>query len=247
MNRFGAFAVHLGISLAIFVALAAVVVFVWYPGFFFTTDGGWQGIRLIAMVDVVLGPLLTLVVFDRAKPELKRDLTIIGLVQASCLAAGVFVVYSERPLALVYSDGSFQSVSADTYREAGLPIPDLSHLPGPYPKRVLVDLPEDPFAQADIRREAIQRKIPLRAMAELYVPLEYGQLNADEEALDREVLERLDREHGALSEWLVRQGGSLEEYAFFPYGARYDYVILAFSRASGEPAGLVDLPLVKSS
>lgn len=247
MNRFGAFGVHLGISLVIFLALAAVVVFLWYPGFFFTTDGGWQGIRLIATVDLVLGPLLTLVVFDRNKPELRRDLTIIGVVQATCLAAGVFVVYSERPLALVYSDGSFKSVSADTYREAGLPVPDLSHLPGPYPKQVVVDLPEDPIAQSDIRRDAIGRKIPLAAMADLYVPLSYERLRADREAMSGDTLERLDQQNQALTQWLEARDGRLEDYAFFPYGARYDYVILAFSRASGEPAGLVDLPLVKGS
>ena len=76
MNRFGAFAVHLGISLIIFIILGYLILFHWYPDFFFTSDGGWQGIRIVAFVDLVLGPVLTLVVFNNKKPkaELRRDL-----------------------------------------------------------------------------------------------------------------------------------------------------------------------------
>jgi hypothetical protein len=56
MNRFGAFLVHLAISLVIFFLLAALVLFVWYPDFFFAADGGWEGIRIIILVDLVARP-----------------------------------------------------------------------------------------------------------------------------------------------------------------------------------------------
>ena len=52
MTRYRAFAIHLGISLAIFTVLAYLVLAVWYPDLFFTTDGGWQGIRIIIAVDL---------------------------------------------------------------------------------------------------------------------------------------------------------------------------------------------------
>lgn len=244
MNRFGAFLVHLGISLVIFAVLAAVVVFVWYPDFFFTTDGGWQGIRIIAAVDLVLGPVLTLIVFNRAKPraELARDLTIIGVVQATCLVAGTYVVYSERPLALVYSDGQFHSVSADSYTSVGLNVPDLSGLPGSYPKQVVVDVPRDRAEQSNIRRLAYEKGVPLRALAELYVPLTHERLNADKEAIDLAHLEQLDRGAQTVSRWLADHGGTFEDYDFFPYGARYEYVFLAVSRHSREIVGLLKIP-----
>jgi hypothetical protein len=62
-NRNTAFAIPLAISLVIFAILTAIGVFVWAPDFFFTTDGGWQGIRILGAVDLVLGPLLTLIVY----------------------------------------------------------------------------------------------------------------------------------------------------------------------------------------
>ena len=68
MSRYLAAFYHLLISLVIFVFLAYLVVFVWYPDFFFDIDGGWEGMRIIIAVDLVLGPMLTLVVFKAGKP-----------------------------------------------------------------------------------------------------------------------------------------------------------------------------------
>ena len=41
----------------------------------------------------------------------------IGVVQVVCLAAGVWIVHGERPLAIVYVDGSFYSVTAQSFKE----------------------------------------------------------------------------------------------------------------------------------
>ncbi|MFP6814558.1 MAG: hypothetical protein VB949_02660 [Pseudomonadales bacterium] len=132
--------------------LAYLVVFVWYPDFFFTTDGGWQGIRIIAAVDLVLGPTLTLVVYKKGKPGLKTDLTLIGLFQAVCLFVGTYVVYEERPIIMVYSDGQFFSMAADAYRDVGVEIPDLGRFPGVGPKWVALMVPDDVEAENTLRR-----------------------------------------------------------------------------------------------
>lgn len=56
-------------------------------------------VKILVGVDLVLGPLLTLIVFNVAKPrkELARDLGLILAVQLSALAWGVQVTYSVRP------------------------------------------------------------------------------------------------------------------------------------------------------
>lgn len=79
-NRYQAFAIHLGLSFLIFIVLASLIVFYWYPGFLFATDGGWQGIRLIAGVDLVIGPCLTLLLYKRGKPGLKFDMMCVDLI-----------------------------------------------------------------------------------------------------------------------------------------------------------------------
>lgn len=120
-NRWQAFAIHLAISIVIFLLLAAVI-YRWYPGVLFKYDGGLEGIKLIAGVDLVIGPLLTLLVYNTAKKSLKKDLTIIGVLQIACLIGGMWTVYQTRPVAVVYADGAFRSMPYLLYQDAGVDI-----------------------------------------------------------------------------------------------------------------------------
>ncbi len=88
MTRLRAFLVHLSLSAAIVGCSFAIVFFVWYPQPYFEVVGAWYLIRILFIVDVVLGPLLTFIVFKAGKPGLRFDLTVIALVQVAALAMG---------------------------------------------------------------------------------------------------------------------------------------------------------------
>ena len=242
MTRISAFLIHLGISFAIFLGLAYLVVFIWYPDFFFSTDGGWQGMRIIIAVDLVLGPALTLIVFKPGKPGLKFDLTLIGLFQGACLIAGVYVVHSERPLAMVYVDGQFFSMSGDDYSGVGLPIPDLRAVPGKSPKWVTVDIPEDPWASSEIRKNAMKQGTPLRTLAERYVPFSPEHVDLEREAYP--LSELLDRDQMAqqVPLWLTEHGGTLEDYAFIRFATRYRFIFLGMNQTDLAIKGILETP-----
>jgi hypothetical protein len=241
MHRTQAFLIHLGISLSIFAVLAYLVVKVWYPDFFFETDGGWQGLRLLLGVDLVLGPLLTLIIYRAGKPGLKFDLTAIGIIQATCLAAGVWIVHGERPLAVVYSDGSFYSVTAQSFREVNAPVPDLDAFPGPYPKWVSVKLPEDPGEQSKIRGAMFRGSRMLSTASDYYIPFEPQQIDVHEERSIKEITD-WDRDSLSLPGWLKEHGGAPSDYRFFLFGARYVYAYLGFSVDNGQFIGFLNTP-----
>ncbi len=228
MSRFSAFGIHLGISALIFIGLAYLLLFVWYPDIFFDTDGGWQGMRIIIAVDLVLGPLLTLIVFKTGKPGLRFDLACIGVFQAVCLMAGTYLVFSERPLAMVYVDGQFTSVNADTYTAAGLEVPDLDHYPGSYPKWLMVNVPEDVFEQSELRREMFANGRILALATDRYEPFDPAAAAFVEAPYDRSVLVDRDQTVQQIPRWLAAHGGDLDEYRFYPYGSRYQYVFLGY-------------------
>ena len=50
------------------------------------------------------------------KPGLKFDLSVIAVLQTVCLIAGTWVVWSERPLAVVYVDSRFEVLTANDYK-----------------------------------------------------------------------------------------------------------------------------------
>jgi hypothetical protein len=121
--RLTAAAIHLLLSGLIAACVAVVTLRFWYPGEIGAIAGGRQLFLLILSVDVVMGPLLTLVVFDRRKPrgELIRDLAIIGVLQLAALGYGLHALYVARPVALVYEPGRFRVLSAKDVRVQELP------------------------------------------------------------------------------------------------------------------------------
>lgn len=113
-GRLWAAGVHLAISLAV-AALAALLVFlVWYPYPYREISGGSELFLLVVAVDVVMGPLLTLAVFNTKKPrnELRRDLAVIGLLQLAALVYGLWTVAVARPVHLVFELDRYRVVHA---------------------------------------------------------------------------------------------------------------------------------------
>lgn len=113
-NRYQAFAVHMAISLVIFFILLVCITQYWYPGILFDTGNGWKAIGMIVGIDLVLGPLLTLIVFNHNKSSLKLDLAIIALVQTAALAYGAWTIHQTRPVALAFINTSFMTISANS-------------------------------------------------------------------------------------------------------------------------------------
>ncbi len=242
MSRYSAFGIHLGISFAIFLVLAYLVVFEWYPGMFFDIDGGWRGMRIITAVDMVLGPTLTLAVYKAGKKGLRMDLTLIGLLQFACLFAGTYVVYVERPLAVVFNDGAFAVLSTDDYvNDAGIDVPDLRHIPGDYPKWVLVEVPTGVTEEADFRKKYMSENRLLNSAVENYRPFSVDHDQFTSHALDISVIQNRDVGKLALDDWLAEHGGSLEDYAFYTLSTRYQFGYLGFRVDTGERVGMLNL------
>ncbi len=113
-ERARAAAIHLALSLGV-AALAALLVFgLWYPYPYRDSSGGRELFLLLVAVDVILGPLITLTVFNRKKPrsELFRDLTVVGLIQIVALVYGLWTVCLARPVHIVFEYDRFRVVHA---------------------------------------------------------------------------------------------------------------------------------------
>ena len=111
-------AVHLVCSSVVAIFAAALVFGFWYPYPYRIMSGGRELFLLIIGVDIVCGPLLTLVVFNPAKKykELWRDISFIALVQLSALGYGTWTLWQARPLFLVSEVERFMVVAAPDLR-----------------------------------------------------------------------------------------------------------------------------------
>jgi hypothetical protein len=113
-DRFKASGIHLGLSLTMAVLAALLVFGLWYPYPYREISGGRELFLLVVTVDVILGPLITLAVFNRSKPwaELQRDLAIVVLIQLAALGYGLWTVFVARPVHMVFEYDRFRVVHA---------------------------------------------------------------------------------------------------------------------------------------
>lgn len=111
---------HLLVGLLLVGLLFLFSSWVWFPYPFSHVAGGVHLFILIATVDVVMGPLLTFVIFNRRKPhrELRRDLTWVVCLQLCALAYGIWTMAMARPVYLVHEVDRFQVITAaDVYSQ----------------------------------------------------------------------------------------------------------------------------------
>ena len=76
--------------------------------------GGEILLRLLIGVDVVVGPVITLLIFDPKKQSLKYDLAVIAVLQVAALAYGSYVMFEARPVYNVFVDDRFYTVPANS-------------------------------------------------------------------------------------------------------------------------------------
>lgn len=118
ITRFKAFGIHLLLSLMFFSTLVIAMLVFWFPGTLFFVDGGIQGLKIVAMVDLVLGPLLTLVVYKPGKKTLKLDLAVIAAIQFAALGYGYYTTWNQHTVALVFSENQFVTLSRAAHVDA---------------------------------------------------------------------------------------------------------------------------------
>lgn len=103
LSRYKASLIHLFISAILVGGVVGIIYGSWYPEPTFGIVGVLPIMLMLIGVDLILGPLLTLVVYKHGKPGLKFDLSVIALVQIAALVYGAHTLYQEKPHYLVFA------------------------------------------------------------------------------------------------------------------------------------------------
>ena len=143
MTRFQASRIHFAISAAVVGTVLAIVFLIWYPGPTFEISGARAPVFVLIGVDLVLGPLLTLIVYKQGKPGLKFDLSFIATVQLVALIYGSYTLFSERPFYLVFAIDRVSLVAAKNIDKSSIRYADLTQKPIGRLVNVFARKPED--------------------------------------------------------------------------------------------------------
>ncbi len=234
MSRYQAFITHLGISIFILAIVLGAMKLIWYPDFYFEINGGWEIIKVLIGVDVVLGPLLTLVVFKSGKPSLKFDLSVIAAIQVAALYYGCSIIYAERPAYLVFAVNTFEVVSASELAEESI-IPDnILALKRWGPLAVFAEMPKDEIIKSKILTEVLDGGPDLSRRPEYFRPLLDNLETIINQSLDTSSLIKSHKiSQQSLSDF-INEHGDLGRYSFHPAWGKSKDIIIAIQKSNGK-------------
>jgi hypothetical protein len=174
MTRWKASAIHLALSILVLFTIAAILVWRWYPPGLFHMANADKLLLIIAGVDVVMGPLLTLIVYKRGKKRLKFDLTVIALLQVAAMAYGLNTVWQSRPVYMVAVVDRFRLVFANDLDRKDLAQgkPQYRSLPWLTVETIASPPPKDSKERADVLFLTLDTGKDLHLLPKYYAPFQ---------------------------------------------------------------------------
>lgn len=121
-SKFKAAGVHLLICVLIATTVFILMTQMWYPDGLLTLAGGLRFFTVLVCCDVILGPIITLIVYSIKKSKRERfwDFAIIGAVQVAALSIGLHAIIDGRPAFAVFTGNKIEIINAVHMQEQEL-------------------------------------------------------------------------------------------------------------------------------
>lgn len=240
ISKLKAASLHGLVTLLIAIVSATVVFKVWYPDGLARMTGGVNLYFLVLGVEVCLGPLMSLVIYNPRKPrgELIRDYLVIGLIQLSALLYGLHSTFVTRPVYLVFVVDRIEVISAGELEAADLALApeEFRSLPVFGPQRICAPLPDSPKERSDILMSAFGGK-DIQLMPKYYRVCKEGEVMRAAKSFTvlESGLKKADRYEAA------KQKLPSGNYLWLPIKSRLSVWVEVFPNGDESKAQLVDV------
>jgi hypothetical protein len=241
-TRWQAAGVHFLICIAIAAAVVTLMLTLWYPRPLFEAAGGNDLLFILVGVDIVIGPLCTLVVFKSGKRGLKFDLAVIGALQIAALIYGSYVVALARPAFIVFVMDRFELatvVEIAPEELAAAKYAEFRTVPWTGPLLVAADMPSDPAEQQKLIVLAMSG-FDLQNFPRLFVP--YGERTKEVLAKAQTVARLRATEPVTAKEvdaWLASSGTKEDDVRCLMLRTRFAWIAVLVDPRTAQPVKMV--------
>lgn len=242
VSRWRASAIHLGISVAVGLAVLALLLLVWFPGVYFEIMGASHLILVMLGVDIVLGPLITLIIFNPKKKSLPFDLAVIALLQVSALAYGMYTMALARPVFVLFAVDRFDVSSAAEIEPAHLEQgrqPQFRTLSWTGPVVAAAKSPTDREERKQLLFSSLAG-VDLKNLPKYFVPYTELQAQALERSRPLDTLRKLSADNGpAVDAFLADHGRTADTVHWLPMTGKRGDAAVMMDAQSGAVLGMI--------
>lgn len=231
-SRYSAAGVHFLSSLFIFSLLLWIIIKIWYPQPFFSSSGGWQGLKIVALIDLVLGPLITLIIYNstKSKKELMTDVGTIIILQLAVLSFGIHTIYSERPVAITFWESEFYSIPASALNKQGIGIEQLNQFSDQFPALIYAKKPKTKDGLEEMVKIVEEKNTPPTQQFFLYESATHHISEILQHSININKIISANKDMAKKLESILKETKTKQEDNYYlPLKSRYQNIILIFN------------------
>jgi hypothetical protein len=200
-NRLIAFSTHIIASIVISLIAFLIVFFVWYPAPLDHAFNVSSVFFLLLVVNIIVGPILTFLVYQPKKKSLVFDLSVIVLLQIAAFGYGLHAIFQGRPAFVVFNQDRFEAIrtpdiSLESKKIALANGNKLAVASWTRPRWVAATRAKDSNRSNEILFSALRGGPDWPQLPELYTPLIEESPRMLEKAKSLQVLKTVYQEHG---------------------------------------------------
>jgi len=242
-HKFKASLLHFLISLLLVILIIGSMLFFFFPSIYFSVTDFKELAYIIITVDLILGPLLTFIIFnpDKAKSALYLDFSVVGAVQLSALIYGAYTLYQVHPVYITFNVDRFTVVSAKDAQPKKAKFKEYKISKLSAGKLAFAKNPEDEKLQDQILLDAIQGGEDLDQREEFYEPYLDNLSTIVEKSINPSLIfSDKNKEINSVKK-LLNSGTKLDSLAFLPINSTNKEAIIVLNKKTGEPISTLQI------
>lgn len=240
-NKSIAFLTHLLLSLVVVSLVMGLIVYFWYPTDYLNLTRFKEIALILICVDIVMGPILTFIVYNPDKASIRFDLAVIGVLQLTALGYGCYALYQNHPLYITFTVDRFTIVTAQDARPETAKFDEYKISKISPPKLAFADLPETVEQRNALMLGVISGEPDLDRRIDLYKPYTKNIPTVAHRSLDAKKIFSNTKNAPVTAEYLNKFRKTNSDNIFFPITGPVKHAILAINKLTGKPVAVINI------
>lgn len=239
-NKLKASMIHLGLSLLLVGLVIGSILFFFFPQLFIGISDFKEIATILVTVDLILGPILTFVVFQPNKKSLKFDLSTIAAIQIAALVYGAYSLFQVHPVYITFNVDRFTIISAKDAEPEKAKYDEFNVSKFTTAKFAFAKMPEDIEKQNEVTLTAAMGGGDLDQRVEYYEPYENHIDQILAKSLERELIIGAADSDKNIYSFLDKHETELNNYVFLPINSAKKEAIIVLDKMTAKPVTTIN-------